>query len=70
MSPPRPREAAAFFFLKKESRKGKLTIAVFANAMRWCVGDEHDHFARLLPPVHLERLREAGGDRLGSVAAP
>ncbi len=50
-------------------RTSKLTICVFANAVRWCVGDEHDHLARLLPPVHLQRLREASGDRLGTVAA-
>jgi len=37
--------------------------------VRWCIGDEHDHLARLLPPVHLERLREASGDGLGTVAA-
>lgn len=57
------------FFLFQKKRPGgiKLTITVLANAMRWCVGDEHDHLARLLPPVHLERLREGSGDRLGSV---
>lgn len=47
----------------------RLTISVFANAVRWCVCDEHDHLARTLPPVHLECLRKASGDRLGAISA-
>jgi len=61
-----PCEAAS---TQKEQEQARLTISVFADAVRWCVGDEHDHLARLHPPVHLERLREAGGDGLGTVAA-
>jgi hypothetical protein len=57
-----------FLFQKKPPGKIRRTVPVFTNAMWWCIGDEHDHLARLLPPVHLQRLREAGGDRLGSVA--
>ena len=68
-SPRTRREGPPFFSKKKEPGKNKLTIPVFANAMRWSVGDEHDHLARMLPPLHLQRLREARGDRLGSVAA-
>ena len=60
-------EKGPFFFSKKKAGKTRLTIPVFTDAVRWCISDEHDHLARLLPPVHLERLRESGGDRLGSV---
>jgi hypothetical protein len=54
---------------KKKAEMCRLTIAIFANAVRWCVGDEHNHLARALPPVHLECLCEASGDRLGTIAA-
>ena len=54
---------------KKESKESKRTIPVFANAVRRRVGDEHDHLARLLPPVHFERLRKTRGHRLRPVAA-
>jgi hypothetical protein len=63
----RTAKRALFSFSKKQAGKIRLTIPIFTYAVRWCIGDEHDHLARMLPPVHLERLREGGGDRLGSV---
>ena len=62
------RRAGFFLFQKKQGGKIRLTIPVFTDAVRWCIGDEHDHLARLLPPLHLERLRERSSDCLGSVA--
>jgi hypothetical protein len=37
--------------------------------MRGRIRNEHHHLARILPPVHIQRLRERRRDRLGPIAA-
>lgn len=33
-----------------------LTISVFSNAMWRCISNEDNHFARIRPPVHVQRV--------------
>lgn len=44
------------------------TIAILSNAMRWGISNQHDHLARLRPPVHVQRLGQRCGDSLGPIS--
>lgn len=37
--------------------------------MRWCIGNEHDHLARMRPPIHHERSSETSRDSLRPITS-
>lgn len=47
-----------------------LTITIFADSMRWCVSNEHDHLSGMLPPVHGQRLVQPRRNRLRPIPSP